>query len=272
MTNDIISILSLDFVERALYGGILISLCCALLGVTLVLKHFSMIGDGLSHVAFGAISIATALGFSPMKFTIPFVIIAAFLLLKLKDNSNIKGDSAIAMISISSLAIGVIFISYSSGGNTDVYNYMFGSILSITENDVKMIFILSLVIIMMYILSYNKMFLVTFDEKFAKSTGTNVEFYNMLIAFFSALVIVTGMKMIGSMLISALIIFPALTAMRICRTFKTVVIFSALLSVINFCVGMILSIFLNTPTGASVVVVNIIVFVFFSIIGKIFRK
>ena len=210
MINDIISIFSLGFMQRALFGGILISLCCALLGVILVLKRFSMIGDGLSHIAFGALAIATALGFSPMYFTIPVVIIAAFLLLKLKDSSNIKGDSAIAMISISSLAIGIIFISYTSGGNTDVYNYMFGSILALTEQDIVLITILSSFTIIMYILTYNKMFLVAFDEKFAKSTGTNTDFYNMTIALLSAIVIVIGMKMMGAMLISALIIFPAL--------------------------------------------------------------
>ncbi len=272
MINDIISIFSLGFMQRALLGGILISLCCALLGVILVLKRFSMIGDGLSHIAFGALAIATALGFSPMYFTIPVVIIAAFLLLKLKDSSNIKGDSAIAMISISSLAIGIIFISYTSGGNTDVYNYMFGSILALTEQDIVLITILSSFTIIMYILTYNKMFLVAFDEKFAKSTGTNTDFYNMTIALLSAIVIVIGMKMMGAMLISALIIFPALTTMRIFRTFKTVIISSAVLSVINFSIGMFLSVILNTPTGASIVVIDVIMFVIFTLIGKLLHK
>lgn len=272
MIKDIISILSLGFIQRALYGGILISLCCALLGVTLVLKRFSMIGDGLSHVAFGAIAVAVALGFSPMYFTIPVVIFAAFLLLRLKDNSKIKGDSAIAMISISSLSIGVIFTSYTSGGNTDIYNYMFGSILALTEQDIIMVILLSILILIMYVFTYNKMFLVTFDEKFAKASGINTEFYNMTIAFLSAIVIVIGMKMIGAMLISALIIFPALTSMRIFRTFKSVVISSAILSIINFSVGMLLSIILNTPTGASIVVVNLIAFALFSIIGKFMHK
>ena len=272
MINEIMSALSFDFVQRALCGGILISLCCALLGVTLVLKRFSMIGDGLSHVAFGALAVATSLGFAPMYFTIPVVILAAFLLLRLKDNSKIKGDSAIAMISISSLAIGVIFISYTSGGNTDVYNYMFGSILALTKQDIVMITVLSILVLLMYIYTYNKMFAVTFDEKFAKSAGTNTDFYNMTIAFLSAIVIVIGMKMMGAMLISALIIFPALTAMRVCRTFKSVVITSAVVSVINFCIGMLLSIVYNTPSGASIVVIDLIVFAIFSIIGKILHK
>lgn len=272
MINEIMSVFSFDFVQRALCGGILISLCCALLGVTLVLKRFSMIGDGLSHVAFGALAVATSLGFAPMYFTIPVVIFAAFLLLRLKDNSKIKGDSAIAMISISSLAIGVIFISYTSGGNTDVYNYMFGSILALTKQDIVMITVLSILVLLMYIFTYNKMFAVTFDEKFAKSTGTNTDFYNMTIAFLSAIVIVIGMKMMGAMLISALIIFPALTAMRVCRTFKSVVITSAVVSVINFCIGMLLSIIYNTPSGASIVVIDLIVFAIFSITGKISHK
>ncbi len=272
MNNDIISILSFSFVQRAMVGGILISLCCALLGVILVLKRFSMIGDGLSHVAFGALGIATALGFSPMYFTIPVVIISAFLLLRLKDSSNIKGDSAIAMISISSLAIGVIFISYTSGGNTDVYNYMFGSILALTGQDITMIATLSVFIIVMYIFTYNKMFLIAFDENFAKSTGTKTELYDMTIALLSAIVIVLGMKMMGAMLISALIIFPSLTAMRIFRTFKSVVISSAFISVINFCVGMLLSIIFDAPTGASIVVTDIVVFIIFTLISKFVHK
>ena len=271
MINEIMSVLSFDFVQRALCGGILISLCCALLGVTLVLKRFSMIGDGLSHVAFGALAVATSVGFAPMYFTIPVVIVAAFLLLRLKD-SKINGDSAIALISISSLAIGVIFISYSSGANTDVYNYMFGSILALTYSDILMIIILSIFILLMYMITYNKMFAVTFDEKFAKSTGTNTELYNMIIALLSAITIVIGMKMMGSMLISALIIFPALTVMRVCKTFKSVVISSALLAVVNFCIGMVLSVILDTPTGASIVVVETIVFSIFFLTGKIMNK
>lgn len=271
MINDMINILSMDFIRNAFVGGILISLCCALLGVILVLKRFSMIGDGLSHVAFGALAISTALGFAPMYFTIPVVIAAAFLLLRLKD-VKVNGDSAIALISISSLAIGVVFISYSSGANTDVYNYMFGSILALTHTDIITITVLSIFIIAMYFVTYNKMFVVTFDEKFAKSTGINTEFYNMSIALLSAVAIVVGMKMMGSMLISALIIFPALTAMRLCRTFKSVVLTSSLLSVINFLVGMILSVILDTPTGATIVIVDIIVFAIFTFIGKFLNK
>ncbi len=272
MINDILSMLSFDFVKTALIGGLLISICCALLGVTLVLKRFSMIGDGLSHVAFGAMAIATALGFAPMYFTIPVVVFSAFILLKLKDSSILKGDSAIALISISSLAVGVVFISCSSGGNTDVYNYMFGSILALNKADILTISFLSVIVILLYVFTYNKMFAVTFDEKFAKSTGVNVELYNMLIALLSAVVIVIGMKMMGSMLISALIIFPALTSMKIFKKFKAVVLSSAIVSTVNFLLGMLVSIIFDSPTGATIVIVDIIVFVIFSITGKILNK
>ncbi len=266
MFNNIISMFSFDFVQRAFIGGLLISLCCAILGVTLVLKRFSMIGDGLSHIAFGAIAIATVIGISPMNLTIPVVIIASILLLRLKNNSKIKGDSAIAMISVSSLAIGVLLISKTSGGNTDIYNYMFGSILALTNKDILSIILLSSIILIMYICSYNKIFTVTFDEKFAKSIGINPEFYNIMIAILSAFTIVSGMKMMGSMLISALIIFPALTSMRIFSTYNKVVISSLIIAFITFCIGMIMSIFLNLPTGATIVTINIFVFLFFSLI------
>ncbi len=267
----LVDIFSMEFIQRAFFGGILISLCSALLGVTLILKRFSMIGDGLSHVAFGALAIATTLGFAPMYFTIPVVMLAAFLLIKFK-NSKINNDTSIALISISSLAVGVIFISYSSGTNTDVYNYMFGSILSLTDSDIITITTLSVLIIAMYIITYNKIFIVTFDEKYAKSTGINAEIYNMIVALLSAVAVVIGMKMMGSMLISALIIFPAVTAMQICRTYKKVVIFSAVISVFNFIAGIVLSVIINTPTGASIVVVDIIMFTLISILGKILNK
>ena len=225
MINEIISSFSFDFMQRAFIGGLLISLCCALLGVTLVLKRFSMIGDGLSHISFGALSVASIIGISPMKFTIPVVIIASVFLLKIKNNSKINGDSAIAMISVSSLAIGVLIISSTTGGNTDIYNYMFGSILALKNSDIIFIAVISLIMLLTYILTYNKLFIVTFDEKFAKSVGINTSFYNTLIAILSALVIVTGIKMMGSMLISALIIFPALTSMRLFKSFKSVIIY-----------------------------------------------
>ena len=272
MINDIFTIFSFDFVQRAFIGGLLISLCCALLGVILVLKRFSMIGDGLSHISFGSLAIATVLGISPMKFTIPVVIVAAIFLLRIRNSSKINGDSAIAMISVSSLAIGVLLISSTTGGNTDIYNYMFGSMLALKNSDVMLIVILSLAILLVYLLTYNKMFVATFDEKFAKSAGINTNFYNTLVAVLSALVIVTGIKMMGSMLISALIVFPALTAMKLFKTFKSVTVCSALISVFNFIIGMIVSIILDTPSGATIVITDVLIFVIFVIIGKISNK
>lgn len=266
MFNDIFSIFSFDFVQRAFIGGLLISVCCGILGVTLVLKRFSMIGDGLSHIAFGSLAVATFINISPMKLTIPVVVISAILLLRLKSNSMVKGDSAIAMISVFSLAVGILLISYTSGGNTDVYNYMFGSILALTNTDVFLIIILSILILTIYFFMYNKIFLITFDEKFAKSIGTNPDFYNIIIAVLSALLIVTGMKMMGSMLISALIIFPAVTSMKLFSTYKSVIISTTIISIVAFCIGIITSIMFDFPTGATIVVINAIIFMFASFI------
>lgn len=262
----------LDFIRRAFIGGVLVSLCASILGVSLVLKRYSMIGDGLSHVGFGGLAIGTLLGITPMYVAMPVVILCAFLLLRIKDGSKIKGDAAIALISTASLSIGVIAISYSSGANTDVYNYLFGSVLSMTKNDVIMIFVLSLAVIVTYIFSYNKIFSITFDERFAKVTGINSEFYDMLIALLSAVTIVIGMKMIGAMLISSLIIFPPLTAMRVCKTFKSVTVTSVIISVLCFSAGLFISMIVNSPTGATIVLVNVFLFVIFSLYNKIMTE
>lgn len=266
------AVFSYDFLTRALIVGVLVSLCCSLLGVSLVLKRYSMIGDGLSHVAFGAMAVALALDFAPLYVAIPVVIIAAFFLLKLSENSKVKGDSAIAIISSSALAIGVIVISVSKGMNTDVYNFMFGSILSMSRGDVITSVALSAVVILLFVFCYNKIFAITFDENFARATGIKADAYNMLLAFLTAVTIVIGMRMIGSLLISSLIIFPALTAMRVAKSYKGVVITSAIVSVAAFSFGLWLSYPLSTPAGASVVVVNLIFFVIFSVIGKIKYK
>lgn len=260
---------SYTFIVRALIVGLLVSLCAALLGVSLVLKRYSMIGDGLSHVGFGAIAIATAFNWAPMEFTIPVVVIAAFLLLRISENSRIKGDSAIAVISTGALAIGILVASMTTGMNTDINSYLFGSILAMSASDVVMSIALSLVVLLLFVLFYNKIFAVTFDETFAKATGIKAGIYNMLLAFLTAITIVLGMRMMGALLISSLIIFPALSAMRICKHFKSVVFVSAIISVLCFLVGLIGSYFFSTPTGATVVVLNIIVFILFSVIGKI---
>lgn len=225
---------SYSFILRALIVGVLVSLCASLLGVSLVLKRYSMIGDGLSHVGFGAIAVATAFNWAPMEFTIPVVIIAAFLLLRLSENSSIKGDSAIAIISTGALAFGILVASMTTGMNTDINSYLFGSILAMTLNDVLLSVVLSAVVIVLFVLFYNKIFAVTFDETFSNATGIRANVYNMLIAILTAITIVLGMRMMGALLISSLIIFPALTSMRVCKHFKTVVIVSAVISIICF--------------------------------------
>lgn len=259
---------SYSFILRALIVGVLVSLCASLLGVSLVLKKYSMIGDGLSHVGFGAIAVATAFNWAPMEFTIPVVIIAAFLLLRLSENSSIKGDSAIAIISTGALAFGILVASMTTGMNTDINSYLFGSILAMTLNDVMLSVVLSAVVIVLFVLFYNKIFAVTFDETFSNATGIRANVYNMLIAILTAITIVLGMRMMGALLISSLIIFPALTSMRVCKHFKTVVIVSAVISIICFLLGLIISYFFSTPTGATVVVINIGIFILFSILGK----
>ena len=263
---------SLAFLVRAFIVGILVSICASLLGVSLVMKRFSMIGDGLSHVGFGALTVALALNAAPLMVSIPVVIVAAFLLLRLSENSKIKGDAAIALISTSSLAIGVVIISQTTGMNTDVYNYLFGSVLAMSKNDVYLSVALSITVFVLFIFSYHKLFAITFDETFAKAVGVKTSMYNLLIALLTALTIVLGMRMMGAMLISSLIIFPALTAMRVFKKFKTVTICSAIIAVFCFFFGIVISYLYATPAGASVVVLNIISFLLFWAIGGIFRK
>ncbi|MDD2980628.1 MAG: metal ABC transporter permease [Hespellia sp.] len=267
MNNVLAEMFSYPFLTRALIVGTLVALCAALLGVSLVLKRYSMIGDGLSHVGFGAMVIATALNVAPLVVAIPVVVLAAFLLLRLSQNSKIKGDAAIALISTSALAVGVMIISMTTGMNTDVYNYMFGSILAMSENDVRLSIVLSAIVLVLFVVFYNRIFAITFDETFAQATGTKAGLYNMMLAFLTAITIVLGMRMMGAMLISSLIIFPALTSMRVCKTFKSVMINAAILSIFCFFVGILLSYVFATPTGASVVVVNIVMFLIYSGIG-----
>ncbi|MCC8022827.1 MAG: metal ABC transporter permease [Clostridiales bacterium] len=263
---------SYNFIVRAVMVGLMVSVCAALLGVSLVLKRYSMIGDGLSHVSFGALAIAMAMNAAPLAVSIPIVVLAAFLLLRISENSKIQGDAAIALISTSSLAIGVIVISMTTGMNTDVCNYMFGSILAMSVGDVYLSIALSVVVLLLFILFYNKIFAVTFDENFARATGTKTPTYKMLIALLTALTIVLGMRMMGAMLISSLIIFPALTSMRVCKKFKSVILCSTVVSVICFFIGVVISFLYATPTGASVVAVNIVAFLAFSCAGMVVRR
>lgn len=258
--------LSYPFIVRALLGGVCVSLCASLLGVSLVLKRYSMLGDGLSHVSFGALSVALAAGWAPLPVSIPVVVLAAFFLLRITENGKVKSDAAIAMISASALAIGIIVTSLTTGMTTDVSSYMFGSILAMSREDVGFAALLSLVVMALYVFFYNKVFAVTFDESFARATGVNVSLYNVLIAVLTAVTIVLGMRMMGAMLISSLIIFPSLTAMRVFKSFRGVVIASGILSVVCFFLGMILSYVYSTPAGASVVVVNLAAFLLFSLL------
>jgi zinc transport system permease protein len=263
MLDTLKQMFSYTFLVRAVVVGLLVSLCAALLGVSLVLKRYSMIGDGLSHVGFGTLALATAMNLAPLTVSIPVVVAAAFLLLRISENSKIKGDAAIALISASALAVGVVVISLTTGMNTDVCNYMFGSILAMSRGDVKLSVALAAVVLVLFLLFYNKIFAVTFDESFAKATGVKTGLYNMIIALLTAVTIVLGMRMMGALLISSLVIFPALTSMRVCKRFKSVTICSAAVSVICFFVGVTISYVYATPTGASVVLVNILAFLLF---------
>ena len=269
MLENVIEMFSYPFMVRAFIVGALVALCSSLLGVSLVLKRYSMIGDGLSHVGFGALAVAAALNAAPLAAAIPVVIVAAVLLLRIRGNSRIKGDAAIALISTSSLAVGVMVISMTTGMNTDVYNYMFGSILAMSVEDVRLSVALAVVVLALYVFFYHKIFAITFDETFAQATGVKADLYNTLIAVLTAVTIVLGMRMMGALLISSLIIFPALTSMRVCRTFKSVIINSAVISVVCLVIGIMVSYVWATPAGASVVMANIAALLLYSLLGVV---
>lgn len=263
------------FVRYALAVGILIALCSSLLGVTLVLKRFSFIGDGLSHVAFGAMSIAAILQIkNEMPLVMAITVICAILLLRTGQNAKIKGDSAIAMISVGSLALGYLMMNLfgtSSNLSGDVCSTLFGStsILTLSQSEVWLCAAISLAVIAIYVFFYNKIFAVTFDENFAKATGVRAERYNLLIAVVIAVIIVLAMNLVGSLLISALIIFPALSAMRLCKSFLSVTVFSAVVSVLCAAVGILISILAGTPVGSTIVAVQIVIFGLCSLISAI---
>lgn len=278
MIDKLFNYLQYPFVQRALIVGVLIALCSSLLGVTLVLKRFSFIGDGLSHVAFGAMCVATVAGVSNnMLIILPVTILSAVFLLRGGKNVKIKGDAAIAMISVASMAFGYLIMtvcSTSSNLTGDVCTTLFGSmtILTLREKSVWLCLILSILVITVFILFYNKIFAVTFDEDFAVSAGTNAGRYNLLLAVIIAVIIVLAMNLCGSLLVSALIIFPALSAMRLFRSFKSVTVFSALLSVICAFSGMIISILTGTPVGSTIVAVDTGAFLICWLIGLLIRK
>ena len=270
--------LQFPFVRYALIVGVLIALCSSLLGVTLVLKRFSFIGDGLSHVAFGAMAIAAVTGFTnDMVIVMPITVLSAVLLLKSGKNTKIKGDAAIAMISVGALAFGYLIMnifSTSSNLSGDVCSTLFGStsILTLTESEVWLCVILSVLVVLIFILFYNKIFSVTFDEDFAKATGTKADAYNLLIAIVIAVIIVLAMNLVGSLLISALVIFPALSSMRMFKNFRAVTICSAVLSVICAFFGIIISILSGTPVGSTIVAVDVGVFFICFILGSVVKR
>lgn len=268
MIKILIEMFSYTFLLRAVIVGTLVALCAALLGSTLVLKRYSMIGDGLSHVGFGALAVATALGWAPLALSIPVVVASAFLLLRISDNSKIKGDAAVAMASTASLAIGVLVLSLTTGMTTDVCNYLFGSILAMNKYDVYLSVVLSVLVIVLFLLFYHKIFAVTFDETFTRAIGIKAGNYNMFIAFLTAITVVLGMRMMGAMLISSLIIFPALTSMRLWRSYRMVILSSVVVSLVCFVCGVVASYVYAAPTGASIVVANIIMFLIFTLIAK----
>ena len=256
------------FILRAFVVGILISLCAALLGVPLVLKRYSMIGDGLSHVSFGALSIALACGWAPLPVSIPVVVLAALGLLRMTERSRMGADAAIAVVSASSLAAGVVVTSLTTGMTTDVDSFMFGSILALDRADVALSVGVSAAVLVLYVLFYHRLFAITFDESFSRATGMRVGLYNTVLSVLTALTIVLGMRLMGAMLISSLVIFPALTAMRLLRSFRGVVICAGVLSVVCFCAGLIASYLLSTPVGASVVLCNLLVFLLCCLAGR----
>ena len=266
--TEFLKMFSYHFMQRALIVGVLVSLCAALLGVSLVLKRYSMIGDGLSHVGFGALAIASALHLAPLAVAVPVVVLTAVLLLRLNQSGRVKGDAMIAILSSSALAIGVITVSLTTGMNTEVSSYMFGSILSLSRSDAILSVLLSLTVLALFFLFYPRIFAVTFDEQFSRATGVKTELYNTLLAVLTAITVVLGMRMMGALLISSLIIFPALSAMRLCRSFRKVVLSAALISVLCFLTGAIASYFLETPTGASIVAANLLCFAGCSLAGR----
>ena len=269
--------LSYPMVRYALIVGVLISLCASLLGVTLVLKRFSFIGDGLSHVAFGATAVAAVLGLTnDMFFVLPATIVCAVLLLSTGQNARLSGDAAIAMLSVGALAVGYLLLNlFSASANVagDVCSTLFGStaILTLTKGEVWLSIILSAAVVLVFVLFYNRIFAITFDERFAGAVGTNTEAYNLGLAVLIAVIIVLAMKLVGALLISALVVFPALAAMRVFKSFRAVTVCAGAIGVLGAVAGLVISILGGTPVGATIVVVDLVVFFVFSVVGRMKR-
>lgn len=275
MTDKLIYYLQFPFVRYALIVGVLIALCSSLFGVTLVLKRFSFIGDGLSHAAFGVMCVAGVLNLSnEMALVLPVTVLFAIILINSGNRVKIKGDAAIALLSVSSLALGYLLVNIfgtSANVSGDVCSTLFGStsILTLTTADVWICIILSVLALSVFLLFYNKIFAVTFDENFARATGSGAKVYNLILAVSIAVIIVLAMNLVGSLLITALIIFPALSSMRLFKNFRSVTVFSALISVICAALGIIISIIVGTPVGSTIVASNLVVFILCSLIGKL---
>ncbi len=269
--NNVFSMLAYDFVIKALIVGVCISLCSSLLGVNMVLKNKAMIGDGLSHVAFGACAIAACLNWAPLFVSIPVVVISAFIILKLSEKSKIHGDSLIALFASSSLAIGYIAIKL-GGLNKDLDSYLYGNIYMISTTELILTLVLTVVVIGAFVIFYNRIFSITFDEDFSKSSGVRTEIYNIIISILCAFTVVIGMKVMGTLLITSLIVFPVLSARQICKTYKHVVIASAIISVLCFVIGIITNLAVDLPVGATIVVINLIVFIILLVARLIMNK
>ena len=249
-----------QFMVKALVVGVVLAVTAGLIGVSLVLRRKAMIGDGLSHVGFGAFAIATVIGVMPLQFALPIVILAAILILQVNQKSKVDADALIAMLSAGALAVGTLVISVVKGVNTDINNYLFGSILALDDFDVVVGVIFSLVVILFFFVKYHEIFVMTFDENFAKSIGLKTERLNTIFAILCAVVVVLGMRLVGALLISGLIIFPTVTAMQVVKSFKAVVFTSVVVSVFCMVMGIIFSYFVATPTGATIVIFNVMAF------------
>ena len=249
-----------QFMVKALVVGVVLAVTAGLIGVSLVLRRKAMIGDGLSHVGFGAFAIATVIGVMPLQMALPIVILAAILILQVNQKSKVDADALIAMLSAGALAVGTLVISVVKGVNTDINNYLFGSILALDDFDVVAGVIFSLVVIVFFIVKYHEIFVMTFDENFAKSIGLKTERLNTIFAILCAVVVVLGMRLVGALLISSLIIFPTATAMQVVKSFKAVVFSSVVVSVFCMVMGIIFSYFVATPTGATIVIFNVMAF------------
>lgn len=270
--QELVELLNYPFITKALVVGTAISLCAALIGVLLVLKKYSMIGHGLGEIGFASLSLALALNLPPLYVSIPAVIIASFIIMAFSQKKGASGDVVIAIVSTGALTFGVIVTAITKGFNIDVYNYMFGSILAITNQDVILSLILSIIVIVAFVVFYNRLFLITYDEEYAKASGINVTFYQFLISLITALIVVIGMRLMGTLLISSLIVFPAIISKKLTTSFKGLVITSGIVSVLCFVIGIFVSFYMNLPTGASIVAVNMLLLLVAVIGNKLFKN